>query len=114
MGYVYLVGKTRNYKAFLTNIQEYQKAGIPLYIFLNRQFRSHSANITSDEAECLRINGGEIYYIDTEARGVTIRRKYLDCNNMVRYFEEAFEVDTLCPDADGSIHVSVKSLALDN
>lgn len=40
------------------------------------RFASKANNITSDEAECRRLNGGEIYYLDEEKKQVKIRRKY--------------------------------------
>lgn len=40
---------------------------------MNLKFRSKAQNITSDEAECSRLNGGDIYYLDEEKKQVIIR-----------------------------------------
>ncbi|MGN0382865.1 MAG: competence protein CoiA family protein [Eubacterium sp.] len=101
VGYVYLDGKTRDYIELSKNIRYYKEQGIRLYLFLNIQFHSNSRNITSDEAECSRMNEGKIFYLDLDSRMVTIRKKYMDVNHTWQYYEESFSLDMLCPDRRG-------------
>ncbi|MGN0401340.1 MAG: hypothetical protein ACI4HQ_03635 [Acetatifactor sp.] len=102
-GYVYLDGKTRNYRELLEGYRSYREQGIRLFFFLNIRFRSKAQNITSDEAECARLNGGEIYYLDEEQKRVTIRRKYTDESGNRRDFEAVYDLKELCPESDGKI-----------
>ena len=103
IGYVYLDGKTRNFKELYEQNQFYQKHNIRLFFFLNYEYKSNARNITSDEAECARLNGGEIFYLDLKDNTVLFRKKYRDCNGMICYYEEVFDLDTVIPDAEGRI-----------
>ena len=102
-GYVYLDGKTRNYRELEDTCCSYDEQGIKLYFFLNIRFESKANNITSDEAECRRLNGGEIYYLDEEKKQVKIRRKYSSATGEPKDFQVVYDIDKLYPDADGRI-----------
>lgn len=97
-GYVYLDGKTRDYRELERTNTGYCRQGIRLYFFLNLKYRSQSLNLTSDEAECAVINGGIIYYLDEGARTITFRKKYQDTNRVAQYYEETQIIDSLSPD----------------
>ncbi len=103
IGYVYLDGKNRNYNDLTEQYLEYKDNGIRLYFFLNIAFLSDALNITSDEAECARLNDGDIYYLDQEKNSVRIRRKYTDEYGIRREFCANYQLKELCPDADGKI-----------
>lgn len=103
VGYVYLDGKTRNFSDLRIQNQEYEKHNIRLYFFLNVQYKSHAQNITSDEAECEKMNGGEIFYLDAEKNVLCIRKRYQDCNGATKYYEEAFPFEGLTTDESGKI-----------
>jgi len=103
VGYVYLDGKTRNFKELWEKNRFYKKQEIRLFFFLNQEYKSNARNITSDEAECAALNGGEIYYINPENNTIMFRKKYRDCNDEIRYYEESFDLDAVIPDKDGKI-----------
>lgn len=103
IGYVYLDGKTRNFKELYEQNQFYRKQNIRLFFFLNYEFKSNARNITSDEAECARLNGGEIFYLNLKDNTILFRKKYRDCNGGICYYEEVFDLDTIIPDAEGRI-----------
>jgi len=102
-GYVYLDGKTRNFKELWDKNQLYRDQNIRLFFFLNYEYKSNARNITSDEAECARLNGGEIFYLNLQDNTILFRKKYRDCNGEIRYYEEAFDLDIIIPDANGRI-----------
>lgn len=104
IGYVYLDGKTRNFKELREKNTFYENQNIRLFFFLNYEYKSNARNITSDEAECAHLNGGEIFYLNLKDNTILFRKKYKDCNGEMRYYEEAFDLDTLIPDVDGSIN----------
>jgi hypothetical protein len=103
IGYVYMDGKTRDYRALEQYHGEYHAKKIRLYYFLNEKFRSKAVNLTSDEAECAKLNDGEIYYMDMETECVRIRKKYRNRYDEVQYYEEVISLDVLCPDHNGTI-----------
>ena len=103
IGYVYLDGKTRNFKELREKNTFYQKQNIRLFFFLNYEYKSNARNITSDEAECAILNGGEIFYLNLKDNTILFRKKYSDCNGEIRYYEESFDLDTMIPGVDGSI-----------
>ena len=103
IGYVYLDGKTRNFGELWDSYQFYLNRNIRLYFFLNRDYKSNARNITSDEAECARLNGGEIFYLDINNNRVLFRKKYRDGNGKNAYFEETVSFDEVIPDEEGKI-----------
>lgn len=103
VGYVYLDGKTRNFRELWEKNEFYRKQGIRLFFFLNDEYKSNARNITSDEAECAALNGGEIFYIDLENNTILFRKKYRDDNGEIHYYEETFEMDAVTPDVGGNI-----------
>lgn len=103
IGYVYLDGKTRNFKELREKNLFYQKQNIRLFFFLNHEYKSNARNITSDEAECARLNGGEIFYLNLKDNTIVLRKKYRNCNDEICYYEESFDLDTIIPDVDGKI-----------
>lgn len=105
VGYVYLDGKTRNFKNLWEINQTYRERNIRLFFFLNEEYKSNAQNITSDEAECARLNGGEIFYLNLKDNTILFRRRYTDCNGKIGYYEEPFDLNAVIPDADGRITV---------
>lgn len=103
IGYVYLDGKTRNFKELCEKNEFYRKQNIRLFFFLNYEYKSNAQNITSDEAECARLNGGVIFYLNIEDHTILFRKKYTDCNGWIGYYEEAFDIATVIPDGEGRI-----------
>lgn len=103
IGYVYLDGKTRNFKELRENNQFYQNQNIRLFFFLNYEYKSNARNITSDEAECARLNGGEIFYLNLKDNTILFRKKYRNGNGEICYYEEAFDMDAVIPDVQGRI-----------
>lgn len=103
VGYVYLDGKTRNFKELWEKTLFYKKQDIRLFFFLNHEYKSNARNITSDEAECAALNGGEIFYINLESSTILFRKKYSDCNDEIPYYEESFDFDSVIPDTEGKI-----------
>ncbi len=103
IGYVYLDGKTRNFSELWRQYQFCLNQNIRLYFFLNYEYKSNARNITSDEAECARLNGGEIYYINLKDNTVLFRKKFKDGNDEISYYEETFDFDAVIPDEEGRI-----------
>lgn len=103
IGYVYMDGKTRDYRSLERYHEEYRAKKIRLYYFLNEKFKSAAVNLTSDEAVCAKLNGGEIYYMNTETEKVRIRKKYKNRYDEVQYYEEVTSFESLCPDHNGTI-----------
>lgn len=103
IGYVYLDGKTRNFNDLWNKYRFYQNQNIRLYFFLNYEYKSNARNITSDEAECARLNGGEIYYLNINNNTVLFRKKYKDGNGETAYYEESFAFDEVIPDEEGRV-----------
>lgn len=103
VGYVYLDGKARNVRELLDKYEFYRNQGTQIYFFLNAEYKSDAKNITSDEAECARLNGGEIYYLNVDNNTVTFRKKYKNNKEEIRYFEERFEMKEVVPNTDGKI-----------
>lgn len=103
IGYVYLDGKTRNISELWKENQAYLSQKIRLYFFLNEEYKSNAKNITGDEAECARLNGGEIYYLNIKNNTATIRKKYRTGTGEASYYEETYEFDDVIPDEEGRI-----------
>lgn len=103
VGYVFLDGRTRNYRELMEAAWEYGKRGIKLLFFLAYKYMSDGKNITSDEAEIARLNKGIIYYIDEEQAHITMRRSYEDADRIRRYFTEEYEAAGLLVDDSGDI-----------
>lgn len=103
VGYVYLDGKTRNYKGLWEINRIYRERNIRLFFFLNDEYRSNAQNITSDEAECARLNGGEIFYLNLNDNTILFRKRYADYNGKICYYEESFGLNTVIPDTYGRI-----------
>lgn len=96
--FLYLDGKSRNYKELADAHKYYFGKKILDVWFLDKTYQSHSVNITSDEAEVSRLNHGIIYYLDSQNHTIDLRKKYQDSYGNVAYFTETFPYKSFCFD----------------
>lgn len=91
VGYVYLDGKTRNYKILRDEVFQYHEKGIELYFFLSAKYMTNGSNLTSDEAEIARLNHQIIFYIDEKDNTVYMRKAYKNSKNVREYYTQKYE-----------------------
>lgn len=92
---IYLDGKSRNYSELKEAQAFYEKKGVSVLWFLNKQHQSKTKNLTSDEAESSIVNKGVIYYLDVEEKTVDIRKAYTNAYGEHKYYTETFALSEL-------------------
>ncbi len=102
-GYVFLDGKSRNYKELKDAAREYKYRGIKLLFFLAMKNMSNGKNISSDEAETAKLNKGIIYYIDEKQEHIAMRKQYEDISHVRRYCTRSYEIAEIQVDVRGDI-----------
>lgn len=102
--FLYLDGRTRNYKELGEAQKSYEKEGITCYWFLHKKYQSNGRNITSDEAEAGRLNKGILFYLDTKNQKIEIRKAYQSPYGERKYLTKAYPLEQLTVDSSGSFH----------
>ena len=102
-GFVYLDGKTRDYKQLRLSARKYREQNCNLTFFLPLKYMTNGMNLTSDEAEIANMNRGIIYYIDKEKELVAIRKHFVDRNRIRQNFTLEYDVRDVKMQEDGEI-----------
>lgn len=95
IAFIYLDGKSRNYRELKAAQDFYENKGISVLWFLNKKYQSKTKNLTSDEAESSSLNKGMIYYLDIEEATLDIRRCYTNAYGENKYYTETFAISQL-------------------
>ncbi len=90
IGYVYLDENGRIYNELYKSISSYKEKGYRLFFFLSMRNMSNGRNLTSDEAETARLNGGIICYVDEKEEKLAMRKQYVDANGVRQNYTKVF------------------------